>query len=59
VVAVVEKVAEHPFFEEYDLPGEPTAYLVLVQMEEDSTGGVLPLIVLRCYSYLFNNVRFI
>jgi hypothetical protein len=52
VVAVVEKVAEHPFFEEYDLPEEPTAYLVLVQMEEDSTGGVLPLIVLRCYSYL-------
>ena len=56
--AVEQRAAEHPFFEEYDLPGEPTACLLLVQMVEDSTDGVLPLIVLHCYSY-FNNVRFI
>jgi hypothetical protein len=48
--AAVEQVAERPFVEVCDLRGG-AACLLSVQMVQGLTDGVLPLIMLRCYSY--------
>lgn len=49
--AAVEQMEELPFVEVCDLQGGAACLLSAVQMVQGLTDGVLPLIMLRCYSY--------